>query len=204
MKKTQTVATIIVITGMVALIIVAVISGIRFSVGSIRRIFDSLNPQASIILSVACVVALLCAWMIAAAIRSAKQREIQSRIATERVNLYKEVLESLPGRFSGSPERSPELERAQFLKASAPVLKEYRLLLGMLSDVNAEVEQINHQVNRLLLAMRRDCGLSTYGLEKEDWSRWLRNPASIPHVRDNGTMRKPYLGVQDEGVAHRL
>jgi hypothetical protein len=63
MKKTQTVATKIVITGIVALVIVAVIGGIRFSVGSIRRIFDLLDPHVEIILGVACTVA-LCAWII--------------------------------------------------------------------------------------------------------------------------------------------
>ena len=204
MKKTQTVATIIVITGIVALIIVAVIGGIRFSVGSIRRIFDSLDPQVGIILGVACVVALLCAWIIAAAIRSAKQREIQSRIGWERASLYQAVLEHLAARFTGSDDGLPTPEKALLLKASAPVLKEYRVLLSMLSDVNAGVEQINQQVNRLVLAMRRDSGLSTYGMENEDWSAWLRDPASIPHVQDNTAMRTPGLGVQGGGVADRL
>jgi hypothetical protein len=87
MKKTQAVAAMIVIMGIIALIIVAVIGGLRFGTGSIRRLFDSLDPQAGIILGVACVVALLCAWIIAAAIRSAKRREIQSRLGWERANL---------------------------------------------------------------------------------------------------------------------
>jgi hypothetical protein len=204
MKKTQTVATIIVITGIVALIIVAVIGGIRFSVGSIRRIFDSLDPQTGIILGVACLVALLCAWIIAAAIRSAKQRGIQSRIGSERASLYEAVMEHLAARFAGSSNGLPTPEKALLFKASAPVLKEYRVLLSMLSDVNAEVGQISKQVNRLVLAMRRDAGLSTYGLANEDWSRWLRDPTSIPRVQDNGTMQKPRLGVEGGGVAHRL
>jgi hypothetical protein len=202
MKKTQTVATVIVITSMVALIIVVVIGGIRFGVGSIRRIFDSLDPQTGIILSVACVVALLCTWISAAAIRSAKQREIQSRIATERVSVYQEVLESLVARSSDHGLPAPE--KALLLKASVPVLKEYRVLLSTLSDVNAGVQKIDQQVNRLVLAMRRDAGLSTHGLENEDWSHWLGNPASVPRVQDNGTMQKPRLGIQDGGVAHRL
>ena len=204
MKKTQTVATIIVITGIVALVIVAVIGGIRFGVGSIRRIFDSLDPQAGIILGVACLVALLCAWIIAAAIRSAKQREIQSRIGWERASLYEAAMEHLAARFARSSNGLPTPEKALLFKASAPVLKEYRVLQSMLSDVNVDVEQINQQVNRLLLAMRRDSGLSTYGLENEDWYRWLRDPASIPRAQDNGTMQKPRLGVQDGGVVHRL
>jgi hypothetical protein len=204
MKKTQTVATLIVITGIVALIIVAVVSGIRFSVGSIRRIFDSLDPQAGIILGVACTVALLSAWIIAAGIRSAKQREIESRTAIQRASLYEAVLESLAARLSGSLDQ-PALKEALFLKASAPVLKEYRLLLSMLSDVNAEVEKINQQVNRQLLAMRRDAGLSTYGLENENWSAWLRNAMETRADQHNGiSMQTPRLGVQGSGVAHRL
>ena len=204
MKKTQTVATIIVITGIVALVIVAVISGIRFSVGSIRRIFDALDPQAGMILGVACLVALLCAWIIAAAIRSAKQREIESRTATQRASLYEAVLESLAARLSGSLDQ-PALKEALLLKASTSVLKEYRLLSSMLSDVNADNEQRKRQVNRLLLVMRRDCGLSTYGLENENWSAWLWNAMETRADQHNGiSMPTPRIGVQGSGVAHRL
>src|SRR5262249_1267190 len=203
MKKTQMVAAMIAITGMVALIIVAVIGGIRFSIGSVRRIFASLYPQVGIILSVACVLALFCTLVIASALRSAKRRQIENRTATERASLYKEVLESLSVRLSGSLEQ-PVLDEALLLKASTAVLKEYRLLLDMLADVSADVERVNQQVNRLVLAMRRDCGSSTYGWEKEDWSRWLRASASISPVQDNRSMRTPRFGVQDGGVAHRL
>jgi len=204
MKKTQMAAAIIVITGMVALIIVAVIGGIRFGVGSIRRIFDSLDPQVGIILGVACMVALLCAWIIAAAIRSARRRDIESRTATQRAGLYKEVLESLSVRLSGSLEQ-PALKEALLLKASTAVLKEYNLLLTMLSDVSVDIEEVNQQVNRLVLAMRRDSGLSTYGLEKEDWSRWVWNPMETRDDQHNGSsMQAARLGVQGGGVAHRL
>jgi hypothetical protein len=187
---------------MVALIIVAVIGGIRFGMGSIRRIFDSLDQQVGIILGVACIVAFLCACIIAAAIRSAKQREIQSRTATERASLYEAVLESLVGRLSGSLEQ-PALKEALLLKASTSVLKEYRLLLSMLSDVNSDYEQRKRQVNRLLLVMRRDCGLSSYGLDNEDWCCWLQNTMQTRDDQNNGTMQKPRFGVQD-GIAHRL
>ena len=47
----------------------------------------------------------------------------------------------IPLAMSGSPDRSPDLVQALFLKASAPVLKEYRVLLSLLSDVNAEVDR---------------------------------------------------------------
>jgi hypothetical protein len=204
MKKTQMVATIIVITGIVALIIVAVIGGIRFGVGSIRRIFDSLDPQTGIILGVASLVGLLCAWILAAAIRSAKQREIENRTATQRASLYEAVLESLAARLSGSLDQ-PALKEALLLKASTPVLKEYRLLLSMLSDVNADHEQRKRQVNRLLLVMRRDCGLSTYGLENEDWFAWMRNRMETRDDQHNGSsMQAARLGVHGSGVAHRL
>jgi hypothetical protein len=198
------VAAIIVMMGIVALIIVAVIGGIRFSVGSIRRLFDSLDPQVGIILGVACVVALLCAWIIASAIRSAERREIESRSATQRASLYEAVLESLASRLSGSLEQ-PALNEALLLKASTSVLKEYRLLSSLLSDVNADNEQRKRQVNRLLLIMRRDCGLSTYGLENEDWSSWLRNTMETRDDRNNGmSVQTARLGVRGSGVAHRL
>ena len=91
------------------------------------------------------------------------------------------------------------------LKSSTSVLKEYRLLSSMLSDVNADNEQRKRQVNRLLLVMRRDCGLSTYGLENENWSAWLRNAMETRADQHNGiSMQTARLGVQGSGVAHRL
>ena len=189
MKRTHTVVAVLVITCIVALIVVALATGIEFSLGRIRSVFDALDPQSAIILGVASLVALLCAWLIAAAIRSAKQSEIESRAATERANLYEAVLESLAARLSRASEEWPVHHEATILKASVPVLKKYRLLLGLLSDADSGEEQIRQQTNRLLLAMRRDCGLSTYGLESEDWFGWLKQPTTVKALKgtDNGT-----------------
>lgn len=178
MKNTHALLAVILITGLVALIVVALVSGIGFSVGRMRQILDGLDPQAGILLGVASLVALLCAWLIAAAIRSAKYSEINCLRATERASLYEAVLESLAPSFGQPPDSLPAPEKAMLLKASAPVLKEYLCLLSMLSQVNAEDEQVRPQVNRLLLAMRRDLGESTFGLDQADWSGWLTNPGS--------------------------
>ena len=70
----------------------------------------------------------------------------------------------------------------------------------MLSDVNADNEQRSRQASRLLLVMRRDCGLSTYGLETENWSAWLRNTIENRDDQHKGIS----MQAARPGVAHRL
>ena len=187
-NKKQALVAVIMIASL-ALIVVVLISGIGFSLGRIRSIFDALDLQTGIILGVTSVVALLCGWLIAATIRSTKQREIEGRAAAERANLYEAVLESLAARLSRSSDGWPVRQEAMLLKASVPVLKEYRLLLGILSDADSGEEQVREQANRLLLVMRRDCGLSTYGLESENWFVCLKQPMTVKTVQgtNNGT-----------------
>ena len=69
------------------------------------------------------------------------------------------------------------VEKALFLRGSVAVNNEYRALLRLLSDPGADEKVLRSQITRFLLALRRDCGQSTYGLESEDWSDLVRFPS---------------------------
>jgi hypothetical protein len=56
----------------------------RFGLSRINQAFDSLDPQTGIVLGVSAIVALLCSALIGRAIRSAKQREIDGHLHSER------------------------------------------------------------------------------------------------------------------------
>jgi hypothetical protein len=94
--------TIIVITDIVALIIVAVISGIRFSGGAVRRILGLLDPHVDIILGVACTVA-LCAWIIVVIVNNGRFR----------LRTYCQIIGALKN-FGLNPESRSESTRRAF------------------------------------------------------------------------------------------
>jgi hypothetical protein len=48
----------------------------------------------------------------------------------------------------------------------------------MLSGGSSSEDEVRMQINRLMLAMRRDIGESTFGLEGQDWTGWLHLPVS--------------------------
>ena len=117
--------------------------------------------------------------------RSAKQREIDSRLHSERAALYHALMESLGVLVSeestGGRNGTGDLfavEKALFLRGSVAVNNEYRALLRLLSDPGADEKVLRSQITKFLLALRRDCGQSTYGLESEDWSDLVRFPVA--------------------------
>ena len=177
-NKKQTLVAVIMIAGLVALIVAALVGGIGFSVEHLRSVFDPLDPQVVIVLGAASLVALLCAWLIAAAIRSVGRRADESNRLCERTRIYQAFLESVANAEGRFGEAAAPLAATLFLIGGAPVVKEYRAFAQMLSGGSASKDEVRMQINRLMLAMRRDVGESTFGLEQEDWSGWLQNSAS--------------------------
>lgn len=173
-----------------ALMLGTIGGGIWFGAAGIRQLLDVLDPRSAIVLGVASVVALLGALVIAVAIRSAKQTEIDSRRQSERAHIFVAVMDVLAARLRGAipvvpddlgqPEERSIPEMALFLKGSETVVKEYRTVLSLLSQPRPEAPGIRKQVSRLLLAMRRDCGSSALRLENDDWSDLLNRAATLP------------------------
>ena len=70
------------------------------------------------------------------------------------------------------------VEKALFLRGSMAVNNEYRALLRLWSNPAADEKVLRSQLTRFLLALRRDCGQPTYGLETEDWSDLVGVPVA--------------------------
>jgi hypothetical protein len=144
--------------------------------------------------------------------RSAKQREIDSRVHSERVALYHALMESLGVLGSegsnGGRNGTGDLfavEKALFLRGSVAVNNEYRALLRLLSDPAADEKVLRSQITKLLLALRRDCGQPTYGLESEDWSDLVGVPSRQVASERNGDSVPPHFtGVDVAPPTHRL
>jgi hypothetical protein len=170
---------------LISAVIAATVVAVKFGLGKIQHIFDGLDPQAGIILGVSAAVLFLCSTLIAAAIRAAGRRDARIWRHNERARIYQALLDTLAIRADELTGAALPLTRTLFLIGSAPVLKEYRTLVQMLSAGDDGDERLRKQVNRLMLAMRRDAGESTFGLENEDWSGWPQTPA--PNKASQGT-----------------
>ena len=70
------------------------------------------------------------------------------------------------------------------LRGSVKVLEAYLELQRLQADPATGAPAIRAQINRLLLAMRRDCGMETFGLENKDWSGCLRGSALPPQMTE--------------------
>jgi hypothetical protein len=177
--KSNVVAVVAIIIVTLSIIVVSTVM-IRLALGGLRHTWNALDDQAGIILALASVVVLLSTSLIASAIRSTKAQRVKIRTAAKRQELYENVLETLSPflqRRSGEPLLT---HTSLLLRASTPVLKEYRSLLTLLSNTHVEPQEVYRQGTRLLLAMRRDCGLSNYGLETEEWSTFFRDCLAVP------------------------
>ena len=193
MKKSGVVFSI----ALVVVLIGAVMMAFKLGLGKIQGIFAGLDSQTGIVLGVSAAVVLLCSMSLAAAIRSAGRRESEHRRQSERARVYEALLETLADRTANSRGEASSPARTLFLIGSVAVVKEYRALLTVLSAKDTDEAHVRTHVNRLLLAMRRDIGESTFGLEQEDWSDWLiaaTNRISRkqePHPSPTGTSALP-------------
>ena len=131
---------------------------------------------------------------------------------SERAALYQALMESLGVLVSegctGGRNGTVDLfavEKALFLRGSVAVNNEYRELSRLLSDPRADGKVLQSQITEFLLAMRRDCGQSTYGLENKDWSDLVRFlPRRVAPERDAVSPPGHFTGADAVPPTHRL
>jgi hypothetical protein len=212
MKKNEMVISLALLAVFLAALIAAGVAVARFGLSRINQAFDGLDPQTGIVLGGSAIVALLCSALIGRAIRSAKQGEIDSHLRSERVALYHALMESLGVLVSegstGGRNGAGDLfavEKALFLRGSVAVNNEYRALLRLLSDPRADEKVLRSQITRFLIALRRDCGQSTYGLESEDWSDLVCFTSRQVAPERNADSPPPHFpGARAAPPTHRL
>ena len=212
MKKNEIVIGIAFVAVFLAALIAVGVAVAQFGLSRINQAFDSLDPETGIVLGVSAIVALLCSALIGCAIRSAEQREIDSHVRSERAALFQALMDSLGVLVSenstGGRNGTGDLfavEKALFLRGSVAVNNEYRALLRLLSDREADEKILRSQIARFLLALRRDCGQATYGLESEDWSDLVCFPSrQVESEQNAGTPPPHFAGVDAAPPTHRL
>jgi hypothetical protein len=212
MKKNEMVISLALLAVFLVALIAAAVAVARLGISSVHQVFDGLDPQTGIVLGATALVALLCSALIGRAIRSAKQPEIDSHARSERVALYHALMESLgtvvSDESTGGRNGTGDLlavERALFLRGSVAVNNEYRALLRLWSNRGADEKLLRSQITRFLLALRRDCGQSTYRLESEDWSDLVGVPSrQVASERNAGSPQPHFTGADAAPPTHRL
>jgi hypothetical protein len=212
MKKNEMVIGLALLAVFLAALIAAGVAVAQFGFSRINQAFDSLEPQTGIVLGVSALVALLCSALIGRAIGSAKQREIDSHLRSERVALYHALMESLvvpvSEKSTGGRDGTGDLiavERALFLRGSVLVNSKYRALSRLMSDLGSDEKLIRSEITKFLIALRRDCGQSTYGLESEDWSDLVCFPSRQVAPERNADSPPPHFpGAHAAPPTHRL
>jgi hypothetical protein len=212
MKKNEMIISLALLPVFLAALIASGIAVAQFGLNRVNQAFDGLDSQTGVVLGVSAIVALVCSALIGRAIRSAKQREIDSRLHSERAALYQALIESLALLVSENSTSSRDgtsdlfaVEKALFLRGSVAVNNEYRALLQLLSDPRADEKLLRSQITGFLLALRRDCGQSTYGLESEDWSDLVRFPSRQVAPERNGDCPPPHFAsARAAPPTHRL
>jgi hypothetical protein len=212
MKKHEMVIGLAFLTVLLAALVAAAVAVARFGLNRIEHAFDSLDPETGIVLGVSATVAILCSALIGRAIRSMKQCEIDSRAVAERVALYQALMEPLEMLISEEPAGGRNgtgdlfaVEKALFLRGSVAVNNEYRALLQLLSNPGADEKVLRSQITKFLLALRRDCGQPTNGMEGEDWSDLVRFPSRLVASEQNASSRPAHFtGADSAPPTHRL
>jgi hypothetical protein len=195
-----------------AAVIAAGVTVAQFGLNRINQAFDSLDPQSGIILGTSAIVALLCSALIGRSIGTAKKREIDSHVHSERAALYEALMASLVvlvseasrGGRNGTGDLSA-VEKALFLRGSVSVNNQYRAILRLVSETRADEKVLRSQITKFLIALRQDCGQATHGLENEDWSNLVHFPAlQVASERTSGTQAEHFAGADAAPPAHRL
>jgi hypothetical protein len=213
MKKHDMVIGLAFLTVLLTVLLAVAVAVTQFGLSRVKHACDSLDPQTGIVLGVSGTVAILCSALIGHAIRSMKQREIDSRILGERVALYQALMESFEMLLSeeepaGGRNGTDDLiavEKGLFLRGNVTVNNEYRALLRLLSNPGADEKVLRSQITKLLLALRRDCGQPTKGMEGKDWSDLLRFASRLAASERSADSRPAHFtGADSAPPTHRL
>jgi hypothetical protein len=149
-----------------------VVAAAWLALGRANQLFDILDRPTAIVLGVSALVICLCTLSISAAIRSVSSRSHEARRRSERLAVYDALLATVETPIDKTT-IVPPAARAMLLIGSTPVVNEYRRLVQLRLLGSVDQACVRQQINRLLLAMRRDIGESTVGLDSEDWSAWV-------------------------------
>lgn len=141
----------------------------------VAELFHALEQQLAAIMAIASMVALLCAIIIAGGLKSRNHKETNSRSATEKVNIYKQLLslsiillQNRAGDEIG--EADGELftvEQLLALHGSPRVITAYMELRRQAGQKGNQGDGVPGLLNNLVVSMREDLGVSTSNLKEK-------------------------------------
>lgn len=160
---------------MVALL-AAVAAGGFFGAKGLLNLFSALEPQVATVTAIISMVALLCAAIIAGGFKWMGRWEKEVQTQAQKAALYEQLVLlwgrkltlGLKAAESFIEEELHKLEWRVTLHGSVNVLKAYQTLQHHASTLGLRSPEVASSVAKLLLAMRRELGVSSLSLTERD------------------------------------
>lgn len=147
-----------------SLVAVGIIA-IKFGMLAILRSLSKLDPRSTVILVLISAALLLCSFIIAGAIRAAGRQSADAARNAQRARFYQSLLDAVGDPSGTGSELNANWEATLFLIAGTSVVREFRKWKDLAKRGESTSPETARQFHRLVLAMRRDLGQSTAGLE---------------------------------------
>jgi hypothetical protein len=131
----------------------------------IGALFAGLDPQVATVTGIACLIALLAAWMIARSIGAASRQSKASAIREEKAATYQLFVDFWGNRLRQGPadlsEKPQVLERVLALYGGTAVIKAHTALRRLAHENGVQHPDVRAGLARALAAIREDLGSDT-------------------------------------------
>ncbi len=169
-----------IVFGLTLLAVLAAWGYLAFNEG--LDLFGTLEPQVATITTIASMVAVLCATIVASAFKRMGRKKQEVAVRAERANLYENIILIWGEKValgattleSSTEEELRKLERLLMLRGSATVLKAYLALQRQANRVGLHNPELTSFIAQLILDMRRDLGSSVVNVNEPDLTAVLQ------------------------------
>lgn len=169
-----------IVFGLTLLAVLAAWGYLAFNEG--LDLFGTLEPQVATITTIASMVVVLCATIVASAFKWMGRKKSEVVVRTERANLYENIILIWGEKValgtttleSSTEEELRKLERLLTLRGSANVLKAYLALQRQANTVGHHSSELTSSLAQLILDMRRDLGASVVNVNEPDLTAVLQ------------------------------
>jgi len=170
---------------LIAVFVIGAFLGIKYILG----LYSGLDPQLEAVLTIATLVILLAAAIIANGIRAAKIYGNDNRTAKEKCKVYDQLIrvwtqalrETGKNRDTDSfysREEANKINRDMLLLASNSVLNQFISFKSLEQEAGYEDPKVQAEIARMVLEFRRDLGRKNWNLKEKDLLDMIRDNSS--------------------------
>ena len=165
-------------------LLAALLTGGYFLFRYIVSVFNTLEPQFETLATIASIVAVLCAVIIAEGLKARSQNEYLAIVSVEKAKIYEALLSFLiahlkmqeKGDVLAVDAELVKFEQLLALHGSAKLITAYINLRRFLTNEKIPGNEASELFKKLLVEMRADLGRTEFNLNKKDLLNLLLKP----------------------------